>query len=148
MEHVKIPWKSWVVVCDGTKALVFSNEGDAELLNLKALDIRVEADPPTRDQGTDRPGRVHQSQGQSRSSLEATDFHAGVEEHFIMDLAGRLDKAAENHEVKHVILVAPPKAMGILRKHLSPALQALVRGEVVKDFAQLSTAEIEKHLAA
>ncbi|WP_020175792.1 host attachment protein [Methyloferula stellata] len=148
MEHIRIPWKSWVVVCDGTKSLIFSNEGDAELLNLQPLDIRVEPDPPTHDQGTDRPGRVHQSKGSSRSSVETTDFHAEAEASFIQDLAERLDKATRDHEVKHVILIAPPKALGILRKHLTPELQALVRAEVAKDFAQLSTAEIEKHLAA
>ncbi len=148
MEHVRIPWKSWVVVCDGTKALIFCNEGDAELLNLKALDIQIMPDPPTRDQGTDRPGRVHQSQGASRSAVEGTDFHAEAEVHFISQLAERLDVAARDHDVKHVILVAPPKALGIFRKHMTPALHALIRAEVGKDFAQLSTAEIEKHLAA
>ncbi len=146
MEHVRIPWKSWVVVCDGTKALIFSNEGDAELLNLKPLDIRFEPDPPTHDLGTDRPGRVHQSKGSSRSAVECTDLHAEAEANFISKLAERLDQAARDHEMKHVILVAPPKALGILRKHLTPELQALVKAEVAKDFAQLSTAEIEKHL--
>jgi protein required for attachment to host cells len=148
MEHIRIPWKSWVVVCDGTKALVFSNEGDAELLNLKPIEISVEPDPPTHELGTDRPGRVHQSKGVSRSAVEGTDFHAQAEAEFISKLAERLDRAACDHEVKHIIIVAPPKALGILRKHMSPALQALVRAEIVKDLAQLSTPEIEKHLAA
>ncbi len=147
MDRIKIPWKSWVVVCDGTKALVFSNEGDAELLNLKPLDIRVEPEPLTHDLGTDRPGRVHQSLGASRSAVESTDFHAEAEANFISKLAERLDKAASAHEMSHVILVAPPKALGILRKHLTPELQALVKAEVAKDLAQLSTSEIEKHLA-
>lgn len=148
MEHVRIPWKSWVVVCDGTKALIFINEGDAELLNLKPLDIRVEPEPPARDLGTDRPGRVHQSQGMARSAVETTDFHAQGEAQFLLQLAERLGKAAQDHEMNDVILVAPPKALGILRKHLSPNLQALVRSEIAKDFAQLSTPEIERHLAA
>jgi protein required for attachment to host cells len=148
MEHVRIPWKSWVVVCDGTKVLVFSNEGDADLLNLKPLDVRVEPEPPTHDLGTDRPGRVHQSKGSSRSAVEYTDLHAEAEAEFITKLAERLDKAAADREMTNVILIAPPKALGILRKHLSPSLQALVRGEIAKDLAQLSTAEIEKHLAA
>jgi protein required for attachment to host cells len=146
MDRINIPWKSWVVVCDGTKALIFSNEGDAELVNLKPLDIRVEPEPATHDLGTDRPGRVHQSMGSSRSSVETTDLHAEAEVQFISKLAEKLDKAARAHEMKHVILVAPPKALGILRKHLTPELQALVKAEVAKDLAQLSTSEIEKHL--
>jgi protein required for attachment to host cells len=148
MDRIKIPWKSWLVVCDGTKALIFSNEGDAELLNLKPVEISVEPDPPTHDLGTDRPGRVHQSVGFSRSAVEATDFHAQAEAEFISKLAERLDKAARDHEVKHIIIVAPPKALGTLRKHMSSALQTLVRAEIAKDLAQLSTPEIEKHLAA
>jgi protein required for attachment to host cells len=47
-----------------------------------------------------------------------------------------------------VILVAPPKALGIFRKHMTPALRGLIKAEVGKDLAQLSTPEIEKHLAA
>jgi len=59
MNHVKAPWQSWVVVCDGAKALIFRNDGDAELINLKLLESFVHHTPPTRDLGTDRPGHVH-----------------------------------------------------------------------------------------
>jgi len=148
LEPVRIPWNCWVVVCDGGKALVFRNDGDAELVNLKPLDILAQFEPPTRDLGTDRPGRVHQSFGGSRSAVEESDLHADAEAEFIAKLAGRLDEAVGKHEVTHLILVAPPKALGIFRKHMTPRLHAIVKAEVGKDLAQLSTSEIERHLAA
>jgi protein required for attachment to host cells len=147
MEHIKIPWKSWVVICDGAKALVFCNEGDAELLNLTLLDVLAQREPPSKELGTDRPGRVHQSHGAARSAVEVTDLHLEAEIAFITKLAEQLDKAVREHAVSNVILVAPPKALGMLRKHVSPALRAVVTAEIAKDLAHLSSREIEEHLA-
>ncbi len=147
MERVKSPWKSWVVVCDGVKALVFRNDGDAELLNLTLLDVRFEPDPPTRELGSDRPGRTFQSHGFNRSAEDETDWHAQAEVAFLSRVAERLDAAVREGSIKHVVLVAPPKALGLLRQQLSPAARAAVTAEVAKDLARLSTPEIEKHLA-
>jgi protein required for attachment to host cells len=136
------------VVCDGSKALFFRNDGNAERLNLTMLDVLAQADPPTRELGTDRPGRVHQSYGTARSAVETTDFHAEAEMAFLAMVAEQIDKAAREKLVNHVILVAPPKALGHLRKLLTDAARALVTAEIGKDLARLSTQEIEKHLAA
>jgi protein required for attachment to host cells len=147
MNHVKIPWQSWVVVCDGAKALIFRNEGDAELINLKLLDSFVHPAPPTRTLGTDRPGHVHESQGAGRSSVETTDLHLEAETAFLSDLSGRLDTAVRDHVVDKIVLLAPPRALGILRGQLQPATRDAIIAEVAKDLAHLSTPEIEKHLA-
>jgi protein required for attachment to host cells len=147
MERVRIPWKSWVVVCDGVKALTLRNDGDAELLNLTLVDVRFKPEPPTRELGSDRPGRAFQSQGFNRSAEDQTDLHAQGEASFLSEVAERLDKAVREHSIKSVVLVAPPKALGILRKRLTPAALAVVTAEVAKDLARLSTPEIEKHLA-
>ncbi len=147
MERVKVPWKGWVLVCDGAKALLFQNDGDAELINLKALDAVIEHEPPTRDLGTDRPGRVYQSHSTARSATEETDWHAKAEEAFLARLAERLDKGVREHAVTSVVLVAPPRALGVLRRHLTPALQGAVTAEVAKDLVRMPTSEIERHLA-
>jgi len=146
MERVRIPRNSWVVVCDGVKALAFRNDGDAELVNLTLVDVRFEPEPPTSELGSDKPGRAIQSHF-NRSAEDQTDWHAQAEAAFLARVAERLDKAVSEHAIKSVVLVAPPKALGILRKHLTPAAQAVVTAEVAKDLARLSTPEIEKHLA-
>ena len=50
-------------------------------------------------------------------------------------------------EVKSLIIVAPPRALGVLRQAYSHNLRAAVRAEIAKDLVRLPVHEIEKHLA-
>lgn len=148
MSAVRIDNGYWVVVCDGRKALILENAGDAERLNLVTRETKVAENPPTREQGTERPGRVHQSVGAERSAVEQTDWHDLVERAFLRELAGRLDRAVAAGEARAIVLVAPPRAMGALRADLSPAVRAAVKAEIVKDYVGQPVSEIEKHLKA
>ena len=47
-----------------------------------------------------------------------------------------------------MILVAPPRALGMIRPAYSHALRAAVRAEVDKDLVKQPVHEIEKHLTA
>jgi protein required for attachment to host cells len=149
MATPKIRNGDWVVVCDGAKALIFENAGDPDLLNLVTKEaVAAVVNPATSDQGTDRPGRVHQSVGSSRSSVEQTDWHDRAEQSFLRDLAARLDRAVESGDMKAIVLVAPPRAMGVLRPELSQRVTKAIRGEVAKDYTGMPVDQIEKHLAA
>ena len=57
MPTVKISHGEWVLVCDGTKALVLENVGDEKFPNLKTKEVFEQEDPKTHEQGTDAPGR-------------------------------------------------------------------------------------------
>jgi len=107
----------------------------------------VEENPATRDQGTDAPGRAFASRGGPRSSLETTDWHELEKEHFADRIAETINKAAESGEMKEVVLIAPPRVLGELRKHLSVKAQAKVKGEIDKDLTRHPISEIEKALA-
>jgi protein required for attachment to host cells len=147
VEDVRIPWKTWVLVCDGAKALLLRNDGDATLLNLVLLKTLAEPAPATHELGSDKPGRTHESMGYARSAMEQTDWHAQAEAAFLRGVAGELDKAVRENGIKALVLVAPPKALGLLRKELTDSVQACVKAEIPKDLARLSTRDIEKHLA-
>ena len=72
---VKIPHNAYVFVGDGRKALFLRNEGDEKFPNLKTEQVMTNDNPPTRDQGTDKPGRSYASVGARRSSMEQADWH-------------------------------------------------------------------------
>jgi protein required for attachment to host cells len=148
MAMPKIRNGDWVVVCDGAKALIFENAGDPDLINLITKEAVEAENPSTSEQGADRPGRVHQSVGSSRSSVEQTDWHDRAEQSFLRDLAARLDRAVESGTMKGIVLVAAPRAMGVLRPELSPRVTKAIRGEVAKDYTGMPVDQIEKHLAA
>lgn len=146
MEHITITRHALVLVCDGAKALLFRNEGDADLVNLSAVEHFATFEPPARDLGTDRPGRVYQSHGSARSAVETTDFHEAAETEFLASVAAELGKLVTAEKPKALFIVAPPRALGILRQHFSEAVRAAVTGEIAKDIAHLPTNEIERHL--
>ena len=148
MPDLKIHCGDWVVVCDVRKALVRENAGDAEYLNLKTREVYEQPDLKTRDIGTDAPGRTMNSIGGQRSAMDQTDWHDQEEQRFLHSLLGRLDAALNQGQTKSLIVVAPPRALGVLRPAYSHALRAAVRGEIDKDLVKLPVPEIERHLAA
>lgn len=148
MSRFNIGHKSWVIVCDGAKALFLRNDGDAGLVNLTVVEHQSQPDEATRDLGSDRPGRVHQSHGASRSAMEETDWHEQAEAEFLKGVANKVEKLVESREIEAMILIAPPKALGILRAELASLPEGIIRAEIDKDLVKLTVSEIEKHLAA
>jgi protein required for attachment to host cells len=148
MQKLKIRQGDWVVVCDGKKALVLENAGDEKFLNLKTREVYEQPGLKTRELGTDAPGRAFSSVGAGRSAMEPTDWHTQEEARFLRKLAERLDAAVNAGQVQALILIAPPRALGVLRQTYSHGLRAAIRAEIDKDFVKLPVHEIEKHLAA
>jgi protein required for attachment to host cells len=146
MSKIAIAADDWVVVCDGRKWLILQNKGDADRINLVIREERTGDNPPTRDQGTDRPGRAHASLGGARSAVGQTDWHDQAERDFLTALAHHLDKAVQAGAVRGIVLVASPRALGMIRPQLSAAVARLLRGAVDKDYAGMPVAEIEKRL--
>ena len=147
MSRLKIGQGEWVVVCDGAKALVLENVGDEKFLNLKTKQVYEQEDPKTAEQGTDAPGRSINSVDARRSAMEQTDWHEQAEQRFLQSLAARLDAAVNAGKARSLIVVAPPRALGVLRQAYSHNLRAALRAEIDKDFVKLPVHEIEKHLS-
>jgi protein required for attachment to host cells len=103
---------------------------------------------PTRALGTERPGRAMSSVGHGRSAYEQTDWHAQQEEAFLTQLTERLAAAVAAGKTKSLIVVAPPRALGVLRPAYPQGLKDAVRAEIDKDLVKLPVYEIEKHLRA
>jgi protein required for attachment to host cells len=146
MSGVKIAQGEWVVVCDGAKALLLENIGDEKFPNLKTQNVHEQEVPKTHELGTDAPGRAISSVGSARSSMEQTDWHTQSEERFLKTLAAHLDHAVQTGQIKSLIVIAPPRALGVLRQAYSVNLRHAVRAELDKDLVRLPVYDIEKHL--
>lgn len=135
-----------VVVADGEKALFLRNAGDAKFPNLR-VERLLEAghNPPTHDQGTDRPGRV--AVGAARSAVEGADWHDRAEAAFAADIMAALHEMHRDGQCKEVVLVAAPRTLAVLRQGTSALGEAVV-AEIAKDLTKLPVWDIEKHLAA
>jgi protein required for attachment to host cells len=135
----------WVAVCDGEKALLLQNDGDQVYPKLETREVLGQENPKTRDIGTDAPGRNFNSSDGRASAMEPTDFHRLAEEAFLKNFADHIEHEVLAGKIKELILVAPPRALGVMRPKLAHKEQYL-RAEVEKDYAGLPVYEIEKHL--
>jgi protein required for attachment to host cells len=146
MLELKIHQHEWVVVCDGAKALLLENTGDDKFPNLRMIEVFEHKSLATHDLGTDRPGRGHSSTGHATSAVEQTDWHDQEERAFLLELVKHMDAVLAAGKTKSFIVVAPPRALGVIRPAYTHALKAAVRSEVDKDYVKLPIYEIEKHL--
>jgi len=148
MTRLLIHNKAWVLVCDGSKALFYVNVGDAQAISLQVAEILVEDHASTRDLGTDKPGRNFDSASSSRSAVHQTDWHDLAEAAFLRRVAQTLDASVNAGEVKEVIIVAPPRTLGMLRGHLSDVVRRVLKAEIARDLVKTPTPKLEAFLQA
>ena len=141
-----LPHNSVVLVADGRKMLFLRNEGDAEFPNLVVEKAQEQDNPATRDQATDSAGRASSPQGGVQSSVEPTDFHQIEEDRFAADAADFLKLGALKNDYDSLIVIAPPKTLGELRKHYHKEVSSRLKGELDKDLTGHPIKDIEKAL--
>jgi protein required for attachment to host cells len=143
MDKINVKTGEWVVVCDGRKALILENIGNQAFPNLHTKEVREHKERRTSAQGSDAPGRVPINQS---VRVEQTDWHDQEERAFLTALANRLHVALSQGETSALIIVAAPRALGMLRDVYSPAVRKAIRVELRKDLVKLPVHEIEKEL--
>jgi protein required for attachment to host cells len=137
---------TWVMVGDGEKALFLRNEGDKEYPNLEVVRLLEHENPPTREQGADRPGRFPDGTGPQRSAVDNTDWHEIEKARFARTIAERLYEAAHRGRFKRLIIVAPPRVLGELRHELHKEVTDRVVAEIDKELTKHPIEEIERIL--
>ena len=147
MNKLKIPHNALVFVGDGRKALFLRNDGDAISPSLRTEKIFEEENPPTHEQGSDRPGRVSTAGSAGRrSAVEPTDRHDIEEHHFARKVASAMEQTVRTSKAKVLIVVAPPRTLAELRNAFHSDVKACVVAEINKDLTNVPVGEIEKHL--
>ena len=139
MSGLSVRSGEWVVVCDGAKALVLENTGDAKFPNPQdRRGVRTEgaADARARHRCA-RPRRWLRSGVMLAASVEQTDWHDQAEKAFLTELAVHLDAAVAAGRAKSLIMIAPPRALGMIRPAYSQGLRGAVRAELDKDLVKL-----------
>src|SRR5688572_5236833 len=75
----------------------------------------------------------------------------GAAEHrtelFAKRLGDYLDKARTEHRYDELVLVAPPKFLGMMRKSLGREVEKLVADQVPKDLSWFNARELESYFA-
>lgn len=148
MNELNVPADALVVVGDGEKALFLRNKGDPQQMKLEVENVLGHDNPATHEQGTDKPGRAFASAGTASSAMEQTDWHRLGEERFAVEIAATLYRLAHANKFEALVVVAPPKVLGILRKAFHKEVVDRITGEVPKDLTSHPVADIERLLSA
>jgi protein required for attachment to host cells len=155
MAQARIPHDALVMVGDGARAIFFRNTGSAASPSLAVEKVFEQDNPPTREQGTDRPTRGADfsggwttNVGSPRSNIEQTDWHQLNEERFAKDIADKLYQLAHANRFESLVIVAPPKVLGTLRKALHKEVLARVAAEVPKELATAPISAIQRELTS
>src|SRR5262245_9365996 len=146
--ELRVPHNALVLVGDGQKALFLRNKGNPQRVSLVVEHMLERDNPPTRKQGSDRPGRANASVGFARSAMEEADWHHIAKERFAAELSEALYRSAHANHFDWLVIIAPPKILGDLRKALHPEVVARIAAEIPKELTSHPIAEIERLVAA
>ena len=136
----------FMLVCDGEKGLFLRNEGDELFPNLQVYREMAQDNPPNREQGSAPPGRSFDRTSPGRSAYEETDWHRMAKEEFAREMAARLYRYAREKRYDQLIVVAPPRVLGELRKEMHREVTRCIIAEIDKELTGHPIDQIEAHL--
>ena len=140
---MQVPHNSVILVADGRKSLFFRNQGDADFPNLSVVEKDGRKDAAHHEIASDLAGRASNTLG---SSMEEADFHQLDEDRFAAETAEMLKERALRNEFDALVVVAPSRTLGELRRHYHKEVERRLVAELPKDLVNMPVPEIEKIL--
>ncbi|HEU0285075.1 MAG TPA: host attachment family protein [Sphingomicrobium sp.] len=141
-----LPHRALVLVADGTKVLFLRNHGDQNQIDLRTESHDAREDRKDREIKTDAPGTMKQSMGYGRPTYEETDFQQQEEDRWVKDAAEELKKRALRNDFDALAVIAPPKALGTLRKEFHKEVERRIVLTVNKEMTDRPIPDIEELL--
>jgi protein required for attachment to host cells len=138
-----LPHNALVLVADGRKMLFFRNRGDENQIDLRTEAHDARQDRKERDYHTDAPGTQGQRWGDGRPAMEEVDWHQLEEDRWIKEAADELKKRALRNDYDALAIIAPPKALGFLKKCLHKEVEKRIVHTVNKEMSGRPIPDIE-----
>jgi protein required for attachment to host cells len=137
---------TWVVVADSGQARIFTADTPTDDLTEREDYAHTEARVAERRLVSDRKGQTADSQGRRHAySGEETPRRTEARA-FARMLAGRLESARVRGDLQHVVLVAAPEFLGLLRAALDGETRKKVESSLPLDLVSLTAGEIRARL--
>lgn len=139
---------TWILVADHQHARIYVNDGPGHgisLLDSHGLETHLAAG---RDINSDGPGKGFSGRTARRFSVEPrTDAHRQAGERFLAEVIHMVNEASDRDDLDRLIVVAPPRALGEIRKMLPAHLHAKIIGELAQDLTKVPAATLLDHLS-
>ncbi len=141
-----LPNQALVLVLDGRKMLFFRNHGDASQIDLRTEAHDEREDAKDSEMKTDAAGATAQRGGYGRPAMDETDFHQQAEDDWVKNAADELKKRALANNFDALAIIAPPKALGVLRKQLHKEVERRIVLTLNKEMTDRPIPDIEELL--
>ena len=154
-----LPNQALVLVADGRKMLFFRNHGDENQIDLRTEAHDEREDAKDSEMKTDLAGASAHSAGVAgrgigaqggghlaRPAMDETDYHQLEEDKWVKEAAEELKKRALRNDFEALAIIAPPKALGVLRKELHKEVEKRVVLTLNKEMTDRPIPDIEELL--
>lgn len=146
-----LPHNALVLVADGTKALFLRNHGDQNQIDLRTEAHDKREDRKDRDLKTDGPGTAAARNASGggdtfRPAMSETDFHQQEEDRWVKRAADELRQRALRNDFDALAIIAPPKALAVIRKELHKEVEKRVLVTINKEMTDRPIPDIEELL--
>ena len=138
-----LPHNALVLVADGRKMVFFRNHGDGNQIDLRTEAHGARKERKDHEIKADAPGTVKQSAGFNRSTYEEPDYHQQEEDRWIRDAAEELKARVLRNDFDILAIIAPPKALGTLKKCLHKEVERRIICAINKEMSGRPVPDIE-----
>lgn len=137
---------TWFLVADGRRARVLiETRRGANLEEPEELGFEIGEDELYDLQ--DRPPRSFDRVGAGRHAMDGgRNLHEVEEEKFLTRVADHIADADRKNSFDHLVIAAPPRALGILRAKLN-GVKERIRAETPKDLLGESAPKLKERLS-
>lgn len=124
---------AWILVADGRRARVLIEQRRGANLE-EPSDLTMEIGEDELYDIQDRPPRSFDRVGAGRHAMDGgRSLHEMEEEKFLKRVADRVGEAEKQNLFDHLIIAAPPRALGLLRTMLPAGAKSRIRADLSKD---------------
>lgn len=148
MTKIRLDQDIWLLVCDAKKALLLQNAGDNVYPKLETRHVMEHHLHRSHELGSDVPGRMLSSASGRHAAMDEGDPHLEEERVFLRAVAADLKRRVDSGEIERLIVVAPPRALGMLRELECAQLKRATVAELPQDYVKLPLYKIEERLKA
>lgn len=134
---------AWFLIADGRRARLLAEQRRGATLQ-ETWSMEIGTDDLYDAQ--DRPPRSFDSVGRGRHGMETRDLHEAEEENFLKRVAERVGEAEKQKAFDHLVIAAPPRALGLLRNKLSDNAKQRIRAEAAKDLLSEPAPQLQERL--
>lgn len=137
---------AWILVADGRRARVLVEQRRGANLE-EPSDWAMEISEEDLYDPQDRAPRSFDRAGAGRHAMDGgRSLHEAEEEKFLKRVATRVGEAEKQNQFDHLVIAAPPRALGLLRNMLPPGAKSRIRADLSKDLLSESAPQLRDRI--